>query len=93
MFARELNIPVLGVIENMSGLICPHCRTRIDLFKQGGGEKASKDLGEVFLGNIPLDPELVALGDSGKPFMSLKKESESVLAFGKIVQKIEDLCK
>ena len=93
MFARELNIPVLGVIENMSGLICPHCRTRIDLFKHGGGEKAAKDLGEVFLGNIPLDPELVALGDSGKPFMSLKKESESVLAFGKIVQKIEDLCK
>ena len=43
MFARELNIPVTGVVENMSGLVCPHCRTRIDLFKQGGGEKAAKE--------------------------------------------------
>lgn len=92
MFARELDIPVLGIIENMSGLICPHCRTRVDLFKQGGGEKAAGELGETFLGSIPLDPELVALGDDGTPFMSLKKESGAVAAFAKIVQKIEDLC-
>lgn len=92
MFARELNIPVLGVIENMSGLICPHCHTRIDLFKQGGGEKAAESMGERFLGSVPLDPELVVLGDSGKPFMSLNKESGTVAAFGAIVQKIEDLC-
>lgn len=93
MFSRELNIPVLGIIENMSGLICPHCRTRIELFKQGGGEKAAKDMGEIFLGSIPLDPELVVLGDNGKPFMSWEQESGAVVAFGKIVQKIEALCK
>ncbi len=93
MFARELNIPVIGIIENMSGLICPHCCTRIDLFKQGGGEKAAQDLGESFLGSIPLDPELVALGDSGKPLMLLRNQSEAFIAFEKIVSKIEDFCK
>ncbi len=91
MFARELNIPVVGIIENMSGFVCPHCRTRTDLFKQGGGEKAAKDLGVPFLGSIPLDPELVVLGDSGSPFMSLKKESGVISSFREIVQKIESL--
>lgn len=93
MFARELNIPVLGVIENMSGLICPHCRTRIDLFKQGGGEKAAKEMGVPFLGRIPFDPDLVDLGDKGRPFIESKKSSAAAFAFEEIVQKVEDLCK
>ena len=89
MFARELNIPVLGVVENMSGLVCPHCRTKIDLFKQGGGEKAAKELGVPFLGRIPLDPDLVDLGDKGKPFISFKRDSEAGCAFQEVVTKIE----
>lgn len=90
MFARELNIPVIGVIENMSGLVCPHCRAEINLFKQGGGEKAANDMGVPFLGRIPLDPDLVDLGDKGKPFIVAKPTSEASAAFKSIVCKIEE---
>lgn len=89
MFARELNIPVIGVVENMSGLICPHCRAEIALFKQGGGEKAAKEMGVPFLGRIPLDPDLVDLGDKGSPFIEAKKSSAAAFAFEEIVRKIE----
>ena len=89
MFARELNIPVIGVIENMSGLVCPHCRAEIALFKQGGGEKAAKEMGVPFLGRIPLDPDLVDLGDKGCPFVEAKKSSAAAFAFEEIVRKIE----
>ena len=56
-FARSLKMPVLGMVENMSGLICPHCGKEIDLFKMGGGEKAAHEMGVPFLGRIPIDPE------------------------------------
>jgi len=65
-FSRELNVPVVGVIENMSGLICPHCGKEIQLFKAGGGEKLSREFKVTFLGRIPLDPEIVENSDSGK---------------------------
>ena len=59
MFAKSLDMNVLGIIENMSGLICPHCAGEIDLFKTGGGKRASKDLEVPFLGAIPIDPNVV----------------------------------
>jgi ATP-binding protein involved in chromosome partitioning len=68
-FIEQLDIPVLGVIENMSGMICPHCHQEIDLFSKGGGKKAAEDLGVPYLGGIPLDPEMVKAGDEGKPFI------------------------
>ncbi len=68
-FIEQLDIPVLGVIENMSGMICPHCHEEIDLFSKGGGKKAAEDLGVPYLGGIPLDPEMVKAGDEGKPFI------------------------
>lgn len=89
MFARELNIPVLGIIENMSGFVCPHCRARTDLFKKGGGEKAARELGVEFLGRIPLDSQLVALGDSGKPFMSIEQGTDAGGSFRAVVNTIE----
>lgn len=89
LFAKELHIPVIGVIENMSGFICPHCRHEVDIFKSGGGERAAQELNVPFLGRIPLDPELVALADSGKPFVSFKKESDAAKAFIEIIKKIE----
>ncbi len=88
MFARELSIPVIGVVENMSGLLCPHCRAEIALFKQGGGEKAAREMGVAFLGRIPLDPDLVDLGDKGSPFIQAKKASAAAAAFEQIVSKI-----
>lgn len=64
-FAEKLDMEVAGVIENMSGLICPHCGKQIDLFKTGGGERAAEELGVPFLGRIPIDPEVVRAGDAG----------------------------
>jgi ATP-binding protein involved in chromosome partitioning len=90
MFARQLNIPVIGIIENMSGFICPHCHQETAIFKKGGGEKAAHELGVPFLGRIPFDPEQVELADRGVPFISFKKESPAAKAFMQIQKKIED---
>ncbi len=87
-FARKLNLKIVGIIENMSGLICPHCGQRIDLFKEGGGQRAALQLGVPFLGKIPIDPQIVSLGDEGKPFITARHGSEASKAFNKIVEKI-----
>jgi len=68
-FIEKLEIPVIGIIENMSGMICPHCGDTIDLFGRGGGEKAAQELGVPYLGSIPLDPEMVKAGDEGRPYI------------------------
>ena len=87
-FARQLNIPVLGIIENMSGFVCPHCGKETPIFKKGGGEKAAKDLGVPFLGRIPFEPDLVEMADRGLPFVQSQKDSPSAAAFQEIVRKI-----
>ena len=68
-FIKKLELPVLGVVENMSGFICPHCKEEIDIFGKGGGEKEAKKLGVPFLGSIPLDPEMRKAADEGRPFI------------------------
>jgi ATP-binding protein involved in chromosome partitioning len=68
-FVGKLGVPVIGVIENMSGMVCPHCGEPIDIFSRGGGKKAAGDLGVPYLGAIPLDPEMVKAGDEGKPMI------------------------
>jgi ATP-binding protein involved in chromosome partitioning len=68
-FIEKLELPVIGVIENMSGMICPHCGEVINLFGAGGGKKAAGDLGVPYLGAIPLDPEMVKAGDEGRPYV------------------------
>jgi ATP-binding protein involved in chromosome partitioning len=68
-FIEKLELPVIGIIENMSGMICPHCGDTIDLFGRGGGEKAAHDLGVPYLGAIPLDPAMVKAGDEGRPYV------------------------
>jgi ATP-binding protein involved in chromosome partitioning len=88
VFARKLNLKILGIIENMSGLVCPHCGKRIDLFKAGGGEKAAHEMGVPFLGRIPIDPRIVASGDEGRPFAAGTEDSEASRAFAAIVDKI-----
>jgi ATP-binding protein involved in chromosome partitioning len=87
-FARRLNLKVLGIIENMSGMVCPHCGKRIDLFKEGGGQRAALELGVPFLGKIPLDPEIVTLGDEGKAFIDIHPQSEASQAFMRVVDNI-----
>jgi len=90
LFAREIKIPVVGVIENMSGFICPHCHVETDIFKKGGGEKAAQELKVPFLGRVPFQPEFVEFGDKGTPFVSFKEKSKSAEAFMSIVDKIKE---
>jgi len=90
MFAKTLNMPILGVIENMSGFTCPHCNKNIDIFGSGGGEKAAKELQISFLGKIPLDEKIVVSGDEGKPFV-LSEETPTLKAFTEITNRIEKL--
>ena len=68
-FIEKLGLPVIGVVENMSGMICPHCGEEIDLFGKGGGKKIAEDLKIPFLGAIPLDIEMRKAGDEGRPFI------------------------
>jgi len=88
MFAKELKIPIMGIIENMSGFICPHCNKEIDLFGIGGGEKSAHDLKAPFLGRIPVDPEMVKFGDSGQPFIHFKKETQTAKIMNQMINKI-----
>lgn len=88
VFARRLNLNVLGIVENMSGLVCPHCGRPIDLFKTGGGERAAAELGVPFLGRIPIDPRIVEAGDSGRPFAESAGDSPAALALSALVDKI-----
>lgn len=87
-FLRNINIPVLGIVENMSGFRCPHCGAKIDLFLTGGGEKAACDFKVTFLGAIPLDLQIVKSTDEGKPFICSNSKSEAAEALEKIVQSI-----
>ena len=87
-FAKQLNIPVIGIVENMSGFVCPKCGEKIDIFKIGGGQKIAEDLSIPFLGNIPIDPEVCRDSDNGIPFIIEHKNSPATKAFMEIVTKI-----
>jgi len=88
-FARMLHLPVRGIIENMSGFICPHCGKRTDIFKTGGGEQAAAAMHVSFLGRIPLDPTVVTLCDDGKPYVEKFPESEMAQVFAQIADQCE----
>ena len=74
-FCRHLQLPVIGVIENMSGYACPHCGESTDIFKSGGGERLAAEMGVPFLGRIPLDPGMVSAGDAGAPCVAAAADS------------------
>jgi Mrp family chromosome partitioning ATPase len=74
-FIEKLGLPIIGVVENMSGMICPHCGEEIDLFGKGGGKKIADDLKIPFLGAIPLDIEMRKAGDEGRPFIIQRADS------------------
>lgn len=92
-FVRKMNISVIGIIENMSGFNCPHCNNTIDIFKTGGGLKASMDFNAPFLGKIPIDPKIVEMGDEGTTFMINDEKSVTAKSFNDIVKKIEKTIK
>ncbi len=91
-FAKQVKIPVIGIVENMAGFVCPECGTQIDLFKIGGGENAAKALGVPFLGRIPINPKICESGDSGMPFV-LENNQNDTKHFELIIDKVEEFVK
>ena len=91
-FCKQLNMPIIGVIENMSGFTCPHCGKETDIFKNGGGKKMAEDMGIPFLGNIPIESQIVASGDSGSPFHN-KTEHNTTTAQKKFRSIVETIIK
>lgn len=75
-FASQLKLPVLGIVENMSGFVCPHCGETVDIFKKGGGEKAAREHKIPFFGRIPLVSEVVSKSDEGIPAVEINETIE-----------------
>ncbi|MEK7290966.1 MAG: P-loop NTPase, partial [Planctomycetota bacterium] len=88
-FSRDSNVPIIGIVENMSGLVCPHCSKHVNVFKTGGGEKICAELNVAFLGKIPLDPGITEKCDNGEAFVDAYPNSEAAKAFNEIVKKCE----
>ena len=78
---ETVHVPILGIIENMSTFTCPHCGKGTDVFRRGGGERMSRQLGVPFLGAIPLDPEIVECGDEGRSIILEKPDSVAAMAY------------
>jgi Mrp family chromosome partitioning ATPase len=88
-FARKLNLPVIGVIENMSGLTCPECGAKIDVFgAHGGGDAMGRQMGVPVLGSIPVDPGIVRSGDDGALDAYLASDAPGAKAFVEVVERI-----
>lgn len=92
-FCRKLDLPILGLVENMSGFVCPKCGEVTDIFKSGGGERMAKEFGVPFLGKIPIDPALGNAGDEGEAFVQRYSKSESAKVFEKMVSTITEHAK
>jgi ATP-binding protein involved in chromosome partitioning len=88
-FTRELRVPLIGLVENMSGFVCPKCGAKTDIFGSGGGRKISKDLGVNFLGKIPFDHKIVKDSDRGTPFITEHLDTPAAQAFMQVVEKVE----
>lgn len=89
-FCKTVNVEITGVVENMSGLVCPHCNETVEVFKTGGGESIAREFELPFLGRVPMDPKVVMAGDDGKPYLSSDQESPAITAFGEVVTAIEN---
>jgi len=87
VFSAQANIPIIGIVENMSGFVCPHCGKQTDIFKSGGGEATAEQYDVQFLGKVPIEPKIVLSGDNGMPIV-LDDSTESSKAFKSIVDKI-----
>jgi len=91
-FCRKLDLKVIGIIENMSGFVCPHCGETFHIFDQGGGKSLAVETDTHFLGSIPIEPEMVKACDQGEPFVLKNAESETAQSFRNIVRNIMASC-
>ena len=87
-FCRTLNLPIIGVLENMSGFVCPYCAKQVNVFNSGGGRQMAEEFNIPFLGQIPLDPLIVESGDCGLPFTKAYPDSPTAYAFRKAIEPI-----
>jgi len=90
-FCKTVKMEIFGLIENMSGYICPHCKKSIDIFGSGGGEKTAAASGISFLGKIPFDPEMVSCGDAGISYQEKYNGSPVTKAFAEVTKRISKL--
>jgi Mrp family chromosome partitioning ATPase len=88
-FCKHVKMEVLGLVENMSGLVCPHCHKLVEIFKTGGGARTATEFSIPFLGSIPLDPQVVIGGDAGQPYLVSQLESPAVKAFTALLDQVE----
>lgn len=88
-FCKHVKMNVIGMVENMSGFICPHCNESVEIFKTGGGEKTAAEFGINFLGKVPVDPRVVVGGDDGTPYLTSEEDSPAVRAFAEIIANVE----
>lgn len=93
-FCKKVNLPILGVIENMSGFVCPKCKNTSQIFPPttGGAQRMCEELNLPLLGRIPLDPRIGKSCDEGKSFLTEVPDSPAAAAYQSIVQKIRDYC-
>ncbi len=85
---EKVSVPVIGIIENMSTFVCPHCGEETQIFKQGGGRRTAEILGCEFLGSVPLDAEIVDSGDAGEPIVARHLEGPHAEAFGRLAEAV-----
>ncbi|MFH2110287.1 MAG: Mrp/NBP35 family ATP-binding protein [Candidatus Bathyarchaeota archaeon] len=88
-FARKMEVPIFGLVENMSGMVCPHCGELVEVFGGDGGARVAEEMEVELLGSIPMDPRISTDSDEGTPFIVRHPDSPAAKAFRKIVQKIE----
>ncbi|HEV2843844.1 MAG TPA: Mrp/NBP35 family ATP-binding protein [Thermoanaerobaculia bacterium] len=85
---RKVNVPVIGIVENMSTFVCPHCGHETDIFKKGGGHRTADLLDTAFLGSIPLDAQIVLGGDAGVPIMVAEPKGRHADAFRHVAESV-----
>jgi ATP-binding protein involved in chromosome partitioning len=91
-FCRKVNMPILGLVENMSGFICPHCGTEIPLLGKGGGESTARKMNVYLLGRLPFDPRVVEAADSGKSLIESPDGSAFVGALAGLTTEVLARC-
>ena len=90
-FCEKLNVEILGVIENMSGFVCPYCGKSVNIFDSGGGVLLAKEKNVHFLGRIPIEQAIVHSCDEGKPYVLTNSESATGKSFSEVVKKIRTI--
>jgi ATP-binding protein involved in chromosome partitioning len=92
---RQMKVDIVGMVENMSYFVCPHCHHEIDVFSRGGAEKTAKQFDVAFLGSVELDPEIRKAGDTGSPAVLKGEDSphaKSLFEFArKVITRVEEI--